>query len=265
MKSFLRTNPTKILDIQSSDITIKIIRNTDFVVEKIVVQQLKMDSYRTRLPKQSEAFLIASTSFEEKRINLGNIDNLNANYEESLKEFCTDTVYFRLIVVDKNDFKILASCESPYLIDELHSSRKGLFDIQYLDLGEKLWSLKISENDNQKPRILIHNNPVLQLKSKIDQKDPLFRMMILPSSFEAVLFHLALNPAVEPGIQSWKKQWQEFCELHEISFPDENSDDYFTSEEIEAYIKWAKDTTERVFLGIKGVAKAIKSIEELIK
>jgi hypothetical protein len=86
--------------------------------------------------------------------------------------------------------------------------------------------------------------------------------MILPASFEAVLFHLALNPAVEPGIKSWKKEWQEFCELHEINFPDENGDDNFTTEEIDGYLKWAKDSTEKVFLGIRGVTQAIKSIEE---
>ena len=265
MKSFLRTNPTKIIEIEAADIVIKVIRNTDFTVERIIIQQIKLDNYRSKLPRNSEIFLIASSAFEEKRIFLGEIENVVSNREESLSEFATESVFLRLFIVDKNDAQILASCEKPCIIDELHSSKKSLFAIQYLDLGEQLWSLKISEDDNQKPRILLHNNPALQLKTKIDQKDSLFKITILPASFESVLFHLCLNPVVELGISSWKREWREYCELKEIEFPNEEHSDEYSSEEIDQLLKWAKNSTEKVFASIRGVTNAIKCIEENIR
>ena len=265
MKSFLRTNPTEIIDIEAPDIVIRVTRNADFTVARIIIQQIKLDNYRSKLPRNSEIFLIASSAFEEKRIFLGEIEKFVSNREESLSEFATESVFLRLFIVDKNDAQILASCEKPCIIDELHSSKKSLFAIQYLDLGEQLWSLKISEDDNQKPRILIHNNPVLQLKTKIDQKDSLFRIAILPASLESVLFHLALNPVVEPGISSWKKDWRDYCELQGIELPDENINDEYTTEQIEERLKWAKDSSDKVFASIKAVTQLIKYNEENIR
>lgn len=262
MKSFLRTNPTKIQDIDPSDVVIKIIRSPDFLVEKIFIEQVKMDTYRAKLPKQAEVYLIASSAFDERRICLGQIDSILVNREESLKDFSTDTVFFRLFVVDKNDPKILASCEKPHIIDELHSSTRGLFDTQYLDLGERLWGLTISENDDHKPKILIHNNPVLQLKSRIDQKDKFLQIMILPASFESVLFHLVINPPVEPGVKSWKKDWQEFCEREDIIIPYEDSTCGYTSDQIQSFLVWAKGATDKVFSTIKGVTHAMRDIED---
>jgi hypothetical protein len=136
-------------------------------------------------------------------------------------------VLFRVLVVDESEHvgKIVASSKSIGPNDD-EGSRKSLLPLQWKDIGEEIWRLRLGEGD--RPHLVL-NSRISESRDKI-MTNPMLKGSIYPHALRGVLRFLY---AEEPGPdddEDWVRDWKRFV----VSLVGEQSEERLSEEENDA-------------------------------
>jgi hypothetical protein len=226
-RSFYRTNPTNVFEIDPGAICIRVSRAKDGLLSSFSLEKVSLDGLG--LPPTASVYLAATSTYNELRFDLGPVSTVKQPLDTSLTGLDAVTADFRFFVVNTPDPRIIASCEDIEVTDSIDSQRTSLFVIQYIDLGERLWALGLTAGS--KPVIKVHNNPDLGVRAGFDSRDWFVRGLILPAAFEQALFYLLHNPAPDEKESTWQNIWADYLEEIGEEIPDLEEVD--TSEALE--------------------------------
>jgi hypothetical protein len=215
-KKPFRTNPTGIREIDSQRVRLELKRNTASFCESFSVKHIDLDGLH--LPPEGDVTVIAASTFNELRVELGKVRDVQKLCDVSLSSLDSESVSFRLIVTEPPNPQVVASCESVDVVDEIATSPLALFNVHYTDLGERMWDLQLSST--HKPVIKVHSSPRLALKSSFERRDFFVRGLILVSAFENTLVFLAMNPVTDDNPATWQNIWEEFLLERDEEIPD---------------------------------------------
>jgi len=252
MKTFLKTNPTDIIDIDPERIVIRINRKDDASLISFSIEIINLEGIG--LPKDASVILVASSTYNEVRISLGEVSSIVKPKETSLLDLESAEVDFRLFLVLKPNPRIIASCESPEIIDEISGGRMSLFSVHFKDLGERMWELGL--NASTKPIIRVHNNPGLGVRQGFELRDYFVRGLILPAAVEQTLMYLIHNPASDENLTTWQNIWTTYLEEIDEELPDLNELN------ISQIMEWSKHIASIFSNNVKFASKLLSNLEE---
>jgi hypothetical protein len=119
-------------------------------------------------------------------------------------------IFFRVKVVDPSSHRLLALARRLYPVSEDgdEGSRRELFRVRSVALGQELWRVVIEEDDA----------PILELNADVPDvltrfRQPEFRAAILPAAMRTVLLALRDEDVdQEDDPDSWAQRWFRFAE-----------------------------------------------------
>jgi len=227
-----RSNPTNVTDIDKKYVNIILNRDDNDIINSFSIR--KLDLPGLDLPQDAVIFVIAYSAMFEKRINIGKVSSVELRENIKLDAGEGIGLVFRVIVREREGNLILASAEGIRGISDAEEpNRISLLPLEYADLGEKLWEVKLA--DGNQPYLLVNEDEELQLRMKVSDKDPLFYGSIVPQAFESGLVYLALNPPQDEDDALWQNIWLKFIRDHGYDKPPIIED----ISEIDNVYKWA--------------------------
>jgi len=241
-----RTNPTGVLKLDRSRITLNVTRNSDGKAEALAID--KIDFSEMGLPPNALVTAVAYSGFEEIRVELGSIASLRLPQSVKVTELDSANIVIRVFARAPTGHTLLATCEG---IRPLNSRKTPLLPVEYKALGERMWELYVS--GGSPPVLRINDNPDLALRSCFESHDPIVRGLVVPQAFEQALFYLILNPATDDDPEKWQNIWTEYLDTrdHEVPSRPEESGDF------EDALNWAREVARSFSHEIKFVTHAI--------
>lgn len=231
-KRTFKSNPTGVIEIDKSRVNIVLNRDHNQSIDSFSIR--KLDLSDLDIPQDSVIFIIAYSNLFEKRTKIGKVSRPELIENIKIESNDGTRMVFRIIIREREGNLILASAEGIQGISDAEEpNRTSLLPLEYTNLGEKLWEVKLAEGN--KPHLLVNEDGDLGLRQKITDKDPLFYGSIVSQAFEAGLIYLALNPAPDEDESLWQNVWCRFIRDHgydEPPFIDDISD-------IDSVYKWA--------------------------
>lgn len=218
------TNPLRIQRISKQDIEIAVYRDEEGFAEKFAVNSLALDRYK--LEDTCEVKLCAYTRSREQWVSLGKIGQLDLDTRHSFSLERSRPPLFRLIVCESGKPDIIASREGIRANVETDEIGK-----QYLlpvepadDLGEKLWEMRIDNDDN--PVLYVNNDATIGMLNRI-KSDPITFGLVLPQAVEQIAFRLFKDMGTDDegeDEEDWKARWRTYLQQRDLEFPNDPDD-----------------------------------------
>jgi len=199
------------------------------------------------LDASSEIYVEMFYRNEYLREKIGTINNIKLPYYVSLNDISyRENLSFRIIVVDPNELKILASTS---IIKHTTSNinEDALLPLKYEDLGKVIW--KIDYKSYDKPIILINNK--IPGIDKTAVSDPVFIMNVYPAVLRQILQRIIFVEMVNPKEElspDWRGQWLKFalCLNKSENMPEKFIDDDICDDNIkEKWYEWIEDVVTK--------------------
>jgi len=251
------TNPTEIIAIPKSDISISLARNPSTqIVEKFSLDKFELGTI-AELPRGSRVSVIAKARFSEMEFDAGTVGAMNPLKDVILADIDKDyPLHLRVVVFDDGDKRILASCENlrVYEIDE--GGIKSLLPVEPVDLGERLWHL-LAVND-ERPMLQVHSDPAIGMLDKVSA-DPVCQALVLPAAIRGAVEHLLRNRPDDDS-ECWQSDWLRYLASVQIELPEEEDDQ--TDGDSGARQKWIDETTATISKKLMLKTRAVEHLSE---
>ncbi len=231
-----RTNPTRIQRIDKSAVGISLAR--DEQAKPVSFSVNKLDLASKKLPPDARVFVTVYSDVTELRHDLGSVANLKLANNFPLASFdSASALYFRIFVREPVGYKLLASCEG------LQANRDGEDDqslrpllwIEYEDLGEQLWQVRLA--NGSRPILVLNDKHPLDLRAKIEARDPFVRAFIIPQAIEQTLIYLTLNDPPDDDDTHWQNEWIRSLAHYGAAEPPEKIE---SIEDMQRVFDWAR-------------------------
>jgi hypothetical protein len=214
------SNPTKIKKIHNNKLNIEL--NEDFEGEKFFQMDEPKLGYLD-LDKDSKIYVYVSAGSSEMRFTLGTLGNPKIPKNRLLVELPTElTFWFRLIVVDPIDSRILASAEKVRPKSSHEDTREPILPVETRDLGNILWKMNIQPDELP---VLYLNKEFPNITDRF-KTDKVFQILVLPQAVRMCLEHLIASD-YDKNPDSWQYKWIVFLKelkMH-TSLPHIDDDD----------------------------------------
>ena len=230
------TNPTGIIRIHKQRFAIDIEKDFDgnkyFDYKKINLEGLELDP-------NAAIYLYYVSGNVEKRYDLGTVSSPSKPHDRFIGQL--RSLKFRLLVVDKNSQRIIASAEHVKAKSLNQDKRDSLIPVEMDDkLGNEIWKLPLTDGEQ----------PVLYLNQKYPYVDHLIAndyqtvALIYPQIMRTALMHYINNPT-DNSTDSWQYKWYRFIKEHgfkKTEIPTKFSQESMKFEFIDKVIeKWLKN------------------------
>jgi len=243
------TNPTRIVTIPKSDISIGLVRNPQTkAIERMNIEKFDADSL-SELPRESRIAVMAKARFSEMTFDAGTVGAISMLRDVSLNEIDKSyPLHIRIIVFDDKDKRILASCERLKIYESDEGGIKSLLPVEPVDLGEELWRLSAAEEE--RPILQVHSDTDVGMLEKIAH-DPLCQALVLPAAIRGALGHLLASDRDE-DTDSWQSNWIRYLAALQIELPDDDEDED-ADQKAQNRARWLDDAMTRITrnLGLK--------------
>ena len=236
-----RSNPTNLVRIDKSSVNISLERSADSRPTAFWVS--KLDVSGKKLPDAAHAFVAAYSSEKEIRHDLGQLNALKLQERISLSGFeSTSNLHFRIFVHLPDKYELLASCEGLRAVrdGEDNSSSDPLLWVEYEDLGELLWRVRL--NGGERPILILNDKHPLDLRAKFEARDALIRSLIVPQAIEQALFYLAINEPPDEDENAWQHQWLRSLTIYGADDPPADINEL---SDLEKVLEWAHESAKR--------------------
>jgi hypothetical protein len=209
------------------------------------------------LEKDAKVYVEPYAVSSSMRFDFGTVSNPQVPSDTALSQLDRDDSFlFRIKVVDESGQvgRILADANGIRPKDSQAEgiSRKALFPVHWLDLGELIWRVDYNQ----------HTGPALQLTTKVSdfpnrlKQDALLQGTIYPQAFREVLWILLKQNDFDDEAE-WVKNWREFIKkLIGTDFDELSSED----EDLESVV----EDTVRLFARVHNFGSRAKQAEEAI-
>ena len=215
-----RTNPTRIQRIEKSAVGISLIRDEQAKPVSFSVNKLDLSS--KQLPPAALVFVTVYSDVNELRQDLGSVAALKLGNDISLSSFgSANGLYFRIFVREPDGYRLLASCEGLQANrdGEDDQSLRSLLWVEYEDLGEELWQMRLS--GGSRPILVLNDKHPMDLRAKLEARDPFIRALIVPHAIEQSLMYLALNDPPDSDDSHWQNEWLRSLPIYGAEEPPE--------------------------------------------
>ncbi|MGC8742850.1 MAG: hypothetical protein ACP5T0_03085 [Verrucomicrobiia bacterium] len=237
-------NYTGRIKIDQNRITYEYSSNGDCV---LTIKDIKIADYT--LAGGSELYAEIFYRNEYLREKIGTVDNIKLPYFISLKDLSyRENLSFRIIVVEQNELKILAST-SVIKPANISISEDVLLPLKYQDLGKVVWRIDYECESVDKPVLLINSKiPGIE---KTAVSDPVFIMNVYPAVLRDILQRIIFIEKINPNddlTSDWCGQWLKYAtKLNKReNMPEIFIDDVNYSEQIkDEWYEWIENVVDR--------------------
>jgi hypothetical protein len=236
-----RTNPTRIQRIEKSAVSISLIR--DEHAKPISFSVSKLDLAGKKLPPDAQVFVTVYSDVNELRHDLGSVAALKLGADLPLSLFDSASgLFFRIFVREPGEYRLLASCEGLQANrdGEDDQSLRSLLWIEYEDLGEELWQMRLS--GGSRPILVLNDKHPMDLRAKIEARDPIIRALIVPHAIEQSLMYLALNDPPDSDDSHWQNEWLRSLPIYGAEEPPENVNEIADMQKV---LDWARESAHK--------------------
>ncbi len=165
------------------------------------------------LLSNAKVYLDAYHRTERRRYNFGTVENIVPPQNTGLATLAYgENLKFQLLVVDESEHYGLILAHADKLKPESGADKKPILPVDFRDLGQQIWKVEYSEDENA-PLLLL--NTKIQNIQNIAKSDPQFIMFTYPAVFREVLIHMVFVEGVasstDPPID-WHRDWLQFAQ-----------------------------------------------------
>ena len=214
------SNPTKLKKIHKNNFKIslkKSIENfTYFEIDELELKSLS-------LPSNSSVYIYVSASGFEIKFDLGSVSNIQHPKDRFLTQLPTvNTYWFRLLVVDDETSKIIASSEGNRAKGLNEKNRESLLPVDLRDdLKNRIWKVHLVPEEQP---ILYLNNNFPKILNQI-QNGKVFQAVILQEAMRISLKHFIGCDRGDNNPDTWKYKWDMFLKELNMGKTTPESDD----------------------------------------
>lgn len=249
------TNPTEIIKIHKQRFAIDLEKDFDgnsyFDYKNINLKGLELDP-------SAHVYLYAIAGDVEKKFDLGTVVNITKPKERSLGQLPRRNPQFRLLVVDKDSGRIIASAEKISAKSLDQDKRESLLPVVIDDLGQLMWKMYLVEEEQP----ILYLNVNCPFISDLMAKDQQTIALVYPQLVRMSLRHY-INYPTDNSTDTWQYKYLSF--IKDLGFkgkdiPDLNSEDIEKDQFIDKVVdEWLK----RVDIFSNAVAAISKRKPEL--
>lgn len=152
-----------------------------------------------------EAYYRSSAAF--MRFHFGTVANVVPPRDRRLTDIDGDIVFFRVKIVDEGQKRLLGMAENIQAgtTDESSGGRFNLLPVNFVDLGDEIWNLKLD------PR------PILEVNSQIEGvrelvHNRIFFGCVYPEVVRKVLGHIGSEVTDDDIEVQWKAMWVRYAQ-----------------------------------------------------
>ena len=158
-----------------------------------------------RLPREASAYIYVHAGNAEEKFSLGKLSDMRIPKYRLLDSLpAGETKHFRLLVVDDETSKILASAEDVRPKSLHEEEREPLLPVEIKELGNIIWKVNLVEE--QQP-ILHLNQEFPDIINKM-KNDKIFQALILPNAVRSCLKHFVTS--TQDTSLTWIQNWGSF-------------------------------------------------------
>jgi hypothetical protein len=250
------SNPTKLLKIHKKNFKVDLEQSFDnrtfFDIKKLNIKTLN-------LPNDASVYIYVTSGNSEIGFSLGSIGKIREPKDRYLDTFSANsTLWFRLLVVDDQTSRILASAEKIQAKAFHAEEREPLLPVEIKDnMKNRIWKVHLVPNH---PPVLYLNKEYPKVLHQIT-RSKVFRGLILQEAMRQSLEHFIKSDRGDNNPDTWQYKWDLFLKdlkINSSEIPDEDAE----SLEVIRFI----DKVIEVFSGnIKLFDNAVEEANQLLE
>ncbi len=209
IKSITHTsNPTKLKKIHKKNFKIDLEKGLD---EKLFFNIKKLDLSSHNLPKDASVFIYITEGNLEMKFALGTVGNINYKPDITSLDYFSEnpTLWFRLLVVDDETLKILASAENVRAKATHEDGREPLLPVELKDkdvLKSRIWKVHLVPGLGP---FLYLNKSYPKALHQI-KRSKIFQGLILQEAMRQSLLHFIDSDRGDNNPDTWQYKWDLF-------------------------------------------------------
>lgn len=176
--------------------------------EKISGFEIYIDNLNElNLPQDAKVYVeVSNSSSELKQFEFGKLSSISFPIRHKLEEIEErDTLRFRILIVQPNDKKILASSNEIRI--KVSEGREGILEKTFDDLENRLFKIEI-RGDEEGPLLKINN----KLPQNFVENNPFFIIPVAQSLLKEILQYMIFIEKDRLGEAEWHEKWIKFIE-----------------------------------------------------
>ena len=196
------TNPTRIIRIHKKRLSIEIKKDaadrTFFDYQTINLKGLD-------IKQDAAVYMYISAGNVELGFDLGSVASISKPKYRFLELPNNKKIWIRLLVVDQETSRIIASAENISAQRSKKENRDSILPVVFRDLGNEIWRMSLREDEP--PELHLHQKfPYIKELLTSDQE---YMAVIYPQVLRMTLRHYIDNPA-DNSTDSWQYKWLRF-------------------------------------------------------